>query len=236
MPDLPGILEPLGKAVVRVITLDGSGTGFPVADGRFILTNRHVVGCLPWVSVTSADSKPSLTRVVYSDRRLDITVLCPDETARAAVPLATREPRLGTEVFAIGFPLGLGLSVAKGIISAVAQKTPHVAGVEYIQTDAAVNPGNSGGPLVTMDGEAIGMNTWGISNAEGLNFALPARYLNDVVAQVEAWHVRERLYCAPCGHSNPLTKYCENCGSTLHDGSCPLELSSALQAATTGPP
>jgi serine protease Do len=233
MADLPEILGPLAKAVVRIFALDGSGTGFPVAEGGFILTNRHVVGHLPWVAVTEADTKSSLTRVVFSDRRLDVAVLCPDEPASRAVPLATEEPRLGAEVLAIGFPLGLGLSVARGIVSAVAQKTAYIPGIDYIQTDAAINPGNSGGPLVTADGKAIGMNTWGLSNAEGLHFAIPARYLNVIVANVETWNVKERLYCGPCGHSNLLTKYCENCGSTLHDASCAEELSNALHAIAT---
>jgi S1-C subfamily serine protease len=162
------------QAVASIEAGGTRGTGF-FTSGGLLLTNAHVVGSQALVKVRQADGVVQDGHVVRTVEALDLAVVRPDRLPPAQLWLAlrpVREVRVGQEVLAIGSALGvLQNTVTRGIVSAVRD----AGGVTLIQTDAAVNPGNSGGPLVDRDGFVLGVTTIKIQGqAEALGFAVAA--------------------------------------------------------------
>jgi S1-C subfamily serine protease len=165
--------------VVGIKAGGGTGTGFVAESSGLIFTNRHVVQSKPVVDINYADGTTTTANVIYRDREKDFAVLRPTRASiRSALPLCyATYPKPGEEVFALGNPLGLANTVTRGIVSSVRRvegdfRSIVPEGTTLIQTDAAVNPGNSGGPLLNSYGEVIGIVTFKRSSGEGLNFAL----------------------------------------------------------------
>ena len=163
----------------------GVGSGFIVSGDGVILTNAHVVDEADEVTVKLTDRREFKAKVLGSDRTTDIAVLKIDAknlpTVKIGSPDATK---VGEWVVAIGQPFGFENTVTSGIVSAKARALPQDSYVRFIQTDAAVNPGNSGGPLFNMRGEVIGVNSQIFSRSggfQGLAFAIPI----DVAMQVK---------------------------------------------------
>ena len=168
-------------SVVKILSGSSQGTGFFFGDNGLILTNRHVVG-----SNNQKDSKVELAdgssvsaKTIYISREDDYAVLQPTTTRKfKPLPLCyATYPVAGQDVVALGSPRGLANTVTRGIVSGVRKadadlKSQVPVGTTLIQTDAAVNPGNSGGPLVNKNGEVIGIVTFKKTGAEGLNFAI----------------------------------------------------------------
>lgn len=166
-------------SVVRVRTRDSRGTGFVVSTDGYILTNQHVVGEFELVRVVFYNGVDLEATVVSSDNVRDIALL-KVETENNVAPLTiTSVAREGERVIALGYPFSLGgsMTVTQGIVSAIRP----IAGIDYVQTDAALNPGNSGGPLLNNRGEVIGINTKVLGSAEGIGFALSSRTLSSWV-------------------------------------------------------
>jgi S1-C subfamily serine protease len=161
-------------SVVKLIQGNSLGCGVIINSDGYILTNRHVVDGSNSVDVELYNKKRLKGRVILRDDKYDAAVVAVDYINLPAARLGA-EPAQGEEVLAIGAPLGMDLTVVKGIISSSTQK---VEGLEYIQTDAPLNPGNSGGPLVNMKGEVVGINTSKLENAEGISFAVPVYNLS----------------------------------------------------------
>ena len=144
-------------AVVTIITDEVLGSGFFVSSDGYLLTNFHVVRQGGWPTVRLADGKSVSASVVRNDEEKDLALLKASGSGYPTLPLGdSNRATQGESVIAIGSPVGLEGTVTRGIISAV-RKGPN--GVTYIQTDAAVNPGNSGGPLLNKAGQVIGINT-----------------------------------------------------------------------------
>lgn len=164
------------QEVVEIRTDTGSGAGFWLEDGR-VLTAAHVVAGADEISVVTASGGAVPAAVKAISSRLDLALL---ETERhGSAGLAISEvPRIGAEVFAAGNPQGGGVSVSKGIVSAVRSE----AGVDYVQTDAAVNPGNSGGPLLNLDGEVVGVVVLKVSDVEGIGLAVAANEITGFIS------------------------------------------------------
>jgi len=138
----------------------GQGSGFIVASDGVVLTNAHVVDGADEVTVTLTDQREYRAKVVGSDATTDVAVLKIDARDLPTVRLGDpAKLRVGDWVVAIGTPYGLENTVTSGIVSAKSRALPGDAVVPFIQTDAAVNPGNSGGPLFNLDGEVIGINS-----------------------------------------------------------------------------
>jgi S1-C subfamily serine protease len=156
-------------SVVVVETSDGSGSGFAYGSRGEFLTNAHVVGDDETVTLVAADGRRSSATVIALDGRVDVALLRAELAPR---PLgAAEEPVLaGDDVLAVGAPRGLQGTVTKGIVSSVGRD---VGGVGMLQTDLAVNPGNSGGPLLTTNGEVLGVITLKSAIDEGVAFAVP---------------------------------------------------------------
>jgi S1-C subfamily serine protease len=167
----------------------GGGTGFVYDDGDHIVTNQHVVESARDVYVRFTESGWRRATVVGTDVYSDLAVLSVDATPTDATPLTLRtsDPAVGTEVVAIGNPFGFSGSVSAGIVSGVNRTldAPNNFSIpDAIQTDAPVNPGNSGGPLVTLDGLVAGVVNSG--GGDNIGFAISASLVRRVVPELLA--------------------------------------------------
>ncbi|MCC7220726.1 MAG: DegQ family serine endoprotease [Candidatus Contendobacter sp.] len=167
------------------------GSGFIISPDGYIVTNAHVVEDMDSIVVGLSDRTELPAKVIGKDRRSDIALL--KVKTDASLPVVkigdTRKLKVGQWVLAIGSPFGFERSATQGIISALARSLPSDNYVPFIQTDAAVNPGNSGGPLFNLDGEVIGVNSQIYSRSggyQGLSFAIPVDVAMDVVEQIKA--------------------------------------------------
>jgi serine protease Do len=166
----------------------GEGSGFIVTPDGYVLTNAHVVGNGGEVTVRLTDRREFVAKVVGADTRTDVAVLKID--ARNLPTVTVGKPadlRPGEWVIAIGSPFGFENSVTAGIVSATSRSLPSDNYVPFIQTDVAVNPGNSGGPLFNMRGEVVGINSQIYSQTGGymgLSFAIPIDVAMNVQEQL----------------------------------------------------
>jgi len=164
-------------AVPRSMPEHGEGSGFIVSPDGVILTNAHVVNDATEVTVKLTDRREFHAKVIGSDKPSDVAVLKIDATGLPTVKLgSSMKEKVGEWVLAIGSPFGFENSVTSGIVSAKARSLPDGTYIPFIQTDVAVNPGNSGGPLFNMKGEVIGINSQIFTHTggyQGLSFAVP---------------------------------------------------------------
>lgn len=178
-----------GQQLPQEREVQGSGSGFIVsADGK-ILTNAHVVDGAETVTVRLSDNMEYQAKVLGKDKQTDVALLKIDANNLPVVKLGNSDQlSVGEWVLAIGSPFGLDYSATQGIISALSRRLPYETYVPFIQTDVAVNPGNSGGPLFNTRGEVVGINSQIYSNTgsyAGLSFAIPINTVRNVVAQLE---------------------------------------------------
>jgi serine protease Do len=155
----------------------GAGSGFIVSPDGVILTNAHVVRDAKEVTVKLQDRREYRARVLGSDPKTDVAVLKIDAKNLPVVPIGkSSDLKVGEWVLAIGSPFGLDSTVTAGVVSAKGRSLPDDSNVPFIQTDVAVNPGNSGGPLFNTRGEVVGINSQIYSQTggyQGLSFAIP---------------------------------------------------------------
>jgi serine protease Do len=166
----------------------GEGSGFIVTPDGYILTNAHVVRGATELIVKMTDRREFTAKLIGLDDRTDVAVIKIDATALPTVRLGDPSKlKSGQWVVAIGSPFGMANSVTAGIVSATSRELPNERYLPFIQTDAAVNPGNSGGPLFNLDGEVVGINSQIYSQSGGymgLSFAIPIDIANDVRLQL----------------------------------------------------
>jgi serine protease Do len=169
----------------------GLGSGFIVSQDGYVLTNAHVVAGDGEVTVRLADAKREFkAKVVGADERTDIALLKIEATGLPTVKLGKSEKlQPGQWVVAIGSPFGFENTITAGIVSATGRSLPAETYVPFIQTDVAVNPGNSGGPLINLAGEVVGVNSMIYSQTGGymgVSFAIPIEVALDVMKQLRA--------------------------------------------------
>ncbi|HTY99633.1 MAG TPA: Do family serine endopeptidase, partial [Rhodocyclaceae bacterium] len=166
------------------------GSGFIVSPDGYILTNAHVVDGADEVQVRLTDKREFKAKTIGADRRTDVALIKIEATNLPTVRLGDPERlRVGEWVIAIGSPFGFENSVTAGIVSAKGRALPQENFVPFIQTDVAVNPGNSGGPLFNMKGEVVGINSQIYSRSGGymgLSFAIPIDVAMEVQGQLRA--------------------------------------------------
>ncbi|MCB1664439.1 MAG: Do family serine endopeptidase [Pseudomonadales bacterium] len=168
----------------------GVGSGFLISDDGYIITNHHVVNGADQITVTLNDRRVYEARVIGTDELSDVALIKIEASGLPAVAFGDSEAvRVGEWVLAIGSPFGLEFSAAAGIVSAKGRTVPgnQTNYVSFIQTDVAINQGNSGGPLFNLAGEVIGINSQILSSSGGSNgvsFAIPSNVALDVVEQL----------------------------------------------------
>ena len=166
------------------------GSGFIISDDGYVITNHHVVKDAEEIIVKLSDRRMLVAELIGSDPRSDIALLKLDAADLPIVKLGTSENvKVGQWVLAIGSPFGFDASVTAGIVSAKGRSLPSESYVPFIQTDVAINPGNSGSPLFDLDGNVIGINSQIYTRSGGfmgLSFAIPIEVAVDVVDQLKA--------------------------------------------------
>jgi S1-C subfamily serine protease len=183
--DFSGIIETSIKSVVTVRTDVSQGTGFIITDDGYVVTNAHVLSGGKQVYVLDYEQNVKTTQFIGYDETLDLALLKISGNFDSLELGSSNEVSVGEKVIAIGNPLGLQFSVSEGIISGVDRAGPNELEI-YIQTDAALNPGNSGGPLINKEGEVIGINNFKVSSGESLGFALESDYIKSGVNQISS--------------------------------------------------
>ena len=187
-----------GAPEPRDTPMRGQGSGFIVSADGVILTNAHVVRDATEVTVKLTDRREYRAKVLGSDPKTDVAVLKIDARNLPVVPLGSaRNLKVGEWVLAIGSPFGFDNSVSAGVVSAKGRSLPDDSFVPFIQTDVAVNPGNSGGPLFNTRGEVVGINSQIYSRTggyQGVSFAIPidivTKVRDQIVATGRASHAR----------------------------------------------
>ena len=168
----------------------GQGSGFIVSADGLVLTNAHVVKGASDVTVKLTDRREFRAKVLGSDPKTDVAVLKIEAKNLPTVRLgSTRDLQVGEWVLAIGSPFGFENSVTAGVVSAKGRSLPDDSLVPFIQTDVAVNPGNSGGPLFNGRGEVVGINSQIYSRSggyQGVSFAIPIELADKIKEQIVA--------------------------------------------------
>ncbi len=183
VPDMPQQGMPRGHNVIT-----GQGSGFFISDDGYAVTNNHVVEKAENVQVTTDDGKTHTAKVIGTDPRTDLALIKVEGGPFPYVKLAEKTPRIGDWVLAVGNPFGLGGTVTAGIVSARGRDIGASAYDDFIQIDAPVNKGNSGGPSFDTEGNVIGVNTAIFSpsgGSVGIAFDIPADTVKNVVAQLK---------------------------------------------------
>lgn len=166
----------------------GSGSGFIISPDGYILTNRHVVNDSKNITVLFSNNRSFKGRLIGTDDSMDIALLKIDTQGLDFFPIGDSGiMRIGDPVLAMGYPLQLGFSVTTGIISGIGRnmRNGSVDLATYIQSDADITFGNSGGPLINSKGEVIGMNTMIVTSGETFGFAIPSNLFRNSVDQLK---------------------------------------------------
>lgn len=209
----------LEKSVFKIRTAAGSGTGFLPRGSKYVVTNYHVVEGFQEVSVgwKNRAFKAEVILVVpardLAFLKLDVSQHWPEAQG---IEHSGGEPiKKQDAVSALGYPLGFPFSITDGIVSSESQP---LGGTKYIQTDTAVNPGNSGGPLVDHTGRVVGVVTCKISGADRMGYALPFEWVSEELAELERG--APAAYTVKCPSCNVrmagAQEYCESCGGEVN--------------------
>jgi S1-C subfamily serine protease len=215
-----GVTERVGPAVVRIETKSaepnarqrgGLGSGIVISPDGLVLTNNHVVGASKQIRIRDSEGSITDARVLGVDPDTDLALLRADASRhlRFAALGNSKNLRRGQLVVAIGNPLGFESTVTAGVVSALGRSIRSVNGrtiEDVIQTDAALNPGNSGGPLVSSAAEVIGINTAIINGAQGICFAVASNTAQFVLSEIiRHGHVR-RAYIGVSAQTAPIPR------------------------------
>src|SRR5580692_5412030 len=215
-----GVTERVGPAVVRVETgshlpnareRGGMGSGNVISPDGLVLTNSHVVGASKQIRLRDNEGIVTDARVLGVDPDTDLALLRADgaRDLRYASLGNSKSLRRGQLVVAIGNPLGFESTVTAGVVSALGRSIRSVSGrtiEDVIQTDAALNPGNSGGPLVSSNAEVIGINTAIINGAQGICFAVASNTAQFVLSEIIRHGYVRRAYIGVSGQTAPVPR------------------------------
>lgn len=195
--DFSGIIDDSVVSVVTIITDYAQGTGFIIDNDGYVVTNAHVLAddngfLAPEIDAITSDKETKNAEFIGFNSELDIALLKISGDYTALELGDSDNIEIGEKVIAIGNPLGLQFSVSEGIVSAVHREGSNGLDV-YIQTDAALNPGNSGGPLINTEGKVIGINNFKIGSGENLGFALESDYIKQAINDIAQESLNQTL-------------------------------------------
>lgn len=204
------------NSIYKIITAGGTGTGFKVANHTFLITNYHVVKGYKTLAVENHKKDRFLAHVVMVNTDVDLAFLQVKELENIEGTIAlneTLEVKNRQKVHINGFPFGMPFTVTEGIVSSPNQP---MHGRNYVQTDAAVNPGNSGGPMLNEKGELVGVTTSKFTEADNVGFGIQHK---EVIKQITDFNFDDALYRVKCNSCDNFiekeTEFCDNCGNTI---------------------
>lgn len=216
------VLEPDGDSILdlNVTRKWGIGTGIIVSENGYILTNQHLANRVnSLVSVTLDNGKTVQGKVIWNEKNIDLAIVKINEDNLTPLPLGdSNKISAGEEVVAIGNPLGFEFqrSATKGIVSGtnrtlkVEDDISSVIMEDLIQTDASINTGNSGGPLINSNGEMIGINTVKISSAEGIGFAVPINVVKPIIEKLSSNNTFSEAYLGLYAYDKEIIPYVDS--------------------------
>lgn len=204
--------------IIEIATPYNTGSGFYIDEYNVIITNEHIIRDNQAVIIKGATFDKQISQVLLIDEYADIAILsAPTDHQMPKLKLRLdAKAREGEEVTAMGHPYGLKFSMTKGIVSSVEQ---HNRGLDFIMHDAALNPGNSGGPLIDEDGAILGLNSFILKNGENLGFTLPASYVYEAITGYDQTSKATGARCLSCRQfifdqtNDP--RYCDHCGAEV---------------------
>jgi len=208
-------VELIGPSVAQITVgangRGGQGSGFVISPDGLIVTNNHVVADAKSVRVRMQDGVASEARVLGRDPDTDIALIRTDTSLGVAAPLGnSKNLKRGQIAVAIGNPLGFEWTVTAGVVSALGRSMRAQNGRlidDVIQTDASLNPGNSGGPLISSAGEVIGVNTAVIRGAQGIAFAVASNTANYVISEILRFGQVRRAYIGVAADTVALPRH-----------------------------
>ena len=176
-----------GNSPQREFKRQGLGSGFVITGDGYVVTNNHVVDRAEDIEVILENGKKYKAEIIGKDPKTDLAVLKinPDKKLTSVRLGNSDDLKIGDWVMAIGNPFGLGYTVTAGIVSATGRSLGFGAYDDFIQTDAPLNPGNSGGPLFNLNGEVIGVNTAIAARGQGIGFSIPINLASSVIKQLK---------------------------------------------------
>lgn len=207
------------KSVYKIKTASGSGSGFYLMENKVFVTNFHVIEGFHKVAIEDSKQHVFEGTVVLVNKDYDLALIISDEKIADEFSLKIGDIsvlKTRDEVFVLGYPYGLPYTETQGIVSSPNQL---MEGKYYVQTDAPVNPGNSGGPLVNIKGEVIGITTCKFNDADNMGFAVPA---TELVKFLEIYKKHSPTSYSVICHSckslqSEKTDVCENCGTNIDE-------------------
>ena len=205
------------SVVIEIATPYFIGTGFYLRDAGIIVTNEHIVRDNREVVINGVHFPKQLAKVLFIDERHDLAFVAAPTVETPAVQLGVGNPvRQGDVVVAVGHPFGFRYSANQGIVSNIRHEIEQIL---YIQHDAALNPGNSGGPLINTQEQVVGVNTFKIKDGDSIGISLPVQLLAEALAEFQKGGGEIGVRCSSC--SNGVFKstiegvYCPHCGAKL---------------------
>jgi len=211
--------QEISQAVLKVNTASGSGSSFFVPEFNVAVTNYHVVGNNREVALEDLNQNRYLARVINANPISDLAILQVVDPLPELPPLSLAEvDSLSNrdQVYVMGYPFGMPFTITEGIVSSTRQL---LEGRYYIQTDAAVNPGNSGGPVLNTKGQVVGVTTAKFTHADNVGFAIP---IDTLLAELEGMTENPGLdfaiRCPSCRYLMfKQASYCPNCGNEMEE-------------------
>jgi len=209
-------MENTKKSIYKIITANGTGTGFKIASQDYVITNYHVIRGSKTVAIEDHKHNRYLAKVAMVNPEVDLAFL-EVEGLKDKKGLIKIDPDYTIKnmqtVYINGFPFGMPFTVTEGIVSSVNQP---MHGRNYVQTDAAVNPGNSGGPMLDENGILVGVTTSKFTEADNVGFGIQH---TDVIKQINEYNFDDVQYRVKCNSCDSYTveesEFCSNCGNAI---------------------